>query len=396
MKTLWRALALGAAVLAIPGLASAAQARYSARTNGDVVQLRDTRTDTVVSVLTPVSNAYEMVVRGHNVIRMTIRSVDEMRTRPNLNGVPLMSPFANRLDDTAFWANGRKYNFDTEMGNIRSPIPIHGYLNMANDWKVVEARADATGAWVTSKLDFYRNPQYMAQFPFAHTLTMTYKLADGVLEVRTRVDNLANEPMPLSIGFHPYFQLTDSNRDEWTLSVPAQTHWLLDSRNIPTGATEPAANFWGGDVTAIPLSRFSGRRIDDIFTDLPRDAQGRATVSMKGVRQSVSVIIGPKYKTMLVYSTAAPPPPPAAPVPGAPPPPPPPPVPPPVSVGPPIPFSATAGEPAPPERGFVAFEPMVAITNAMNAAQAGTYKDLQSIAPGASWEESFWIKPAGY
>ena len=116
---------------------------------------------------------------------------------------------------------------------------------------------------------------------------------------------------------------------------------------------------------------------------------------MKGVRQSLSVTIGPKYKTMLVYSTAAPAPPPAAPTPGAPPPPPPP-APPPVSVGPPIPFSATTGEPAPPARGFVAFEPMVAITNAMNAAHAGTYKDLQSIAPGGSWEESFWIRPAGY
>ena len=36
------------------------------------------------------------------------------------------------------------------------------------------------------KLDFYRDPQYMKQFPFAHTLTMTYRVQDGALEVRTR------------------------------------------------------------------------------------------------------------------------------------------------------------------------------------------------------------------
>jgi aldose 1-epimerase len=32
----------------------------------------------------------------------------------------------------------------------------------------------------------------------------------------------------------------------------------------------------------------------------------------------------------------------------------------------------------------------------MNLAQKGLYKDLQYIAPGQSWEESFWIKPSGF
>ena len=44
----------------------------------------------------------------------------------------------------------------------------------------------------------------------------------------------------------------------------------------------------------------------------------------------------------------------------------------------------------------MAFEPMVAITNALNLAQKGTYKDLQSIPPGESWEESFWVRTKGY
>jgi len=39
---------------------------------------------------------------------------------------------------------------------------------------------------------------------------------------------------------------------------------------------------------------------------------------------------------------------------------------------------------------------MVAITNALNLAQKGVYKELQTIAPGSSWEESFWITTKGY
>lgn len=389
MKWIARLASVSALLFSAPGLAAEAP-RYATRTLGDVVQLRDRKTDTVVSILTPVSNAYEMVVHGHNVLRMTIKSVDDMRARPGLNGVPLLAPFANRLDDTAFFANGRRYAFDLGLGNVRGPIPIHGYLSGASAWKVLDVRSDRTGAWITSRLDFYRNPLYMAQFPFAHTLTMTYRLSDEGLEVSTRIDNLSDEPMPVSIGFHPYFQLTDSVRDDWTLDVPAATHWKLAPNKTPTGETEPASEFFGTDPHAVPLKRFSGRDIDDIFTDLERDARGRATVSLSGTRQKISVILGPKFKTALVYTTQAPAPPrPASSAPQAAPPSP-------VSQGPAIPLSATAGEPAPAERGFVAVEPMVGVTNAMNLAQKGLYKDLQSIAPGGSWQESFWIRPSGY
>jgi aldose 1-epimerase len=54
------------------------------------------------------------------------------------------------------------------------------------------------------------------------------------------------------------------------------------------------------------------------------------------------------------------------------------------------------GAPAPTAKGFVAFEPMAAITNALNLAHRGAYKELQSIPPGGSWEESFWITTKGY
>ncbi|MDH4125210.1 MAG: aldose 1-epimerase [Gammaproteobacteria bacterium] len=382
---------ISCAVLLLPGISVAAEARYSAVTSGDIVQLHDPHTNTTVSVLTPVSNAYEFVVKGHNVLRMRINSVDEMRARPALNGIPLLAPFANRLDETAFYANGNKYNFDLELGNIRSPIPIHGYVTGANAWKVIETGSDASGAWVTSQLDFYRIPAYMQQFPFAHTLTMTYKLADGALEVRTRVDNLSAAPMPLAIGYHPYFQLTDSVRNDWTLNVPASTHWILSETKIPTGATDAAEKFWGRDPRAVALKDFATRDIDDVFSDLERDAQGRATFTVRGKKQSLAVTVGPKYKTMLVYSTAPRPPgsPPQGGNPQAEPPPP-------VSVGPDIPLSATDSGPVPDDRGFVAFEPMVGITNSMNLAHKGLYDELQSIPPGEYWEESFWVRPDGF
>jgi aldose 1-epimerase len=351
-------IAVGLALSLLFATALSAATRYTARANGDVVQLRDARADVVISVLTPVSNAYEMLVKGQNIIRINYSSMDELRSKPGLNGVPLLAPFANRLDETAFYANGKKYYFDLEMGNVRSPVPIHGYLNSAHDWEVVEVRADSKGAWITSRLEFYRNPQYMAQFPFAHTLTMTYRLSDGGLEVRTRIDNLSREPMPVAIGFHPYFELSDSVRNEWTLDVGARSHWLMAGTptRFPTGETEPADNYFGGDRHAVPLSRFATRTIDEVFGDLERDAQGRSLVTLKGARQSVSLALGPNYLNLVLFSTV----------------------------------------PAAGGRGFVALEPMVGIPNSMNAAHKGIYKELQSIAPGGFWQESFWISADGY
>jgi aldose 1-epimerase len=63
----------------------------------------------------------------------------------------------------------------------------------------------------------------------------------------------------------------------------------------------------------------------------------------------------------------------------------------------PAPAPPAAGAPAgQPNKGFIAFEPMVAITDALNLAHKGVYKDLQSIPPGGSWEESFWVTTKGY
>ena len=379
------AVAVGT-VLAVLGAAptAGAQARYRATQTGDIVELQDARTQLVVNVLTTASNAYQMTVKGQDVIRRTWASIDDIRGRMGLNGIPLLWPYANRLDEQGFYANGQKYTFDAGLGNTgRGAIPIHGFMTGATMWKLVEAKADARSAWVTTKCDFYRNPRYMKQFPFAHTLTMTYRVQDGALEVHTRIDSMSDEPIPVTIGFHPYFQLTDSSREEWRLSVAAKTHWLLDSNTLPTGETQPIT----GILPDPKNVAVKDGTLDDIFTDLERDERGRATMTLKGRTQQVDVIVGPKYKTMLVLSragggrggrgggagAAAG----AAAQPAAPTPPP-------------------ANPNAPPARGSVAFEPMAGISNAMNLAQKGLYKDLQTIPPGGSWEESFWVRPSGY
>jgi len=194
----------------------------------------------VVSIMPAAGNiAFEMRVKGHNVLRFPHASLAAFKAQPNATGIPFMGPWANRLDEQAFYANGKRYAFDMSLGNVRGTIPIHGFLTTTDQWQVTTVRATGDGAWVTSRLDVSRQPMWMKQWPFAHTIEMTYRLANGQLEVATEIANLSAEPMPIAIGFHPYFQLTDSPRDEWTIALGARTRWVLDANKVPTGETVP-------------------------------------------------------------------------------------------------------------------------------------------------------------
>src|SRR5277367_3564563 len=85
-------------------------AQYAARQNGDVVRLEDAKSQTVVSIVTSVGNeAFEMKVKGQNVLFFPYASLDDFKSRPMLSGIPFLGPWANRLDEPAFYANGKRY-----------------------------------------------------------------------------------------------------------------------------------------------------------------------------------------------------------------------------------------------------------------------------------------------
>ena len=332
-------------------------APYAARVAGTIVELVDNRNQTTVSILPALGNlTVEMKVKGHNVLRFPFESAADYTGGTGSIGIPFLAPWADRLDEQAFYANGKRYAFDMTLGNVRGANPIHGFLSSVPDWQVVETRADGQSAWVTSRLEFYKHPSWLRQFPFAHTIEMTHRLRAGVLEVATRIDNLSIDPMPVAVGFHPFFQLTDSPRDDWTLSVAARTHWPVSDAKMPSGTTQPIEQFFP-DPAAVRLAPLE---LDDVFSDLVRDANGRAQMTLKGKTQRLDVLLGANYRAVVIYAP-----------------------------------KPAAGQDAA-ARNFVCIEPVAAIINALNLAHKGVYKELQSIPPGSVWQETFWVRPAGF
>jgi aldose 1-epimerase len=314
----------------------------------EVIRLGDAARKTEVLIAPSIGNiAYQMNVNGKNAFWFPYASVGELKAKPTLCGNPFLAPWANRLDQDAFYANGRKYLLNDALGNLRrdqNRNPIHGLLSYSADWQVAAVEADERSARVVSRLEFWKHPELMAQFPFAHTIEMTYRLENGRLQVETALRNHSTDPMPVAVGFHPYFRLHDAPRDRWKVHLAARDHLVLSRLLIPTGERKPV-NF------SDPVS-LEGSQLDDVFSGLVRDADGRAEFWVEGEREKISVVYGPKYSVAVVY--------------------------------------------APRGRDFICFEPMSAVTNAFNLAHAGIYKELQSVPPGGEWRESYWITATGF
>src|SRR3981081_3210508 len=114
-KRAQRARTIFLAACAALASTTTAAAQFSVRRTPDLVQLEDAAHGIVVAIAPSAGNlTREMTVKGHNILGPL--------------GIPFLGPWANRLDEQAFYANGKRYAFDMALGNVRGTIPIHGFL----------------------------------------------------------------------------------------------------------------------------------------------------------------------------------------------------------------------------------------------------------------------------
>lgn len=296
---------------------------------------------------------YQFRANGKDVLLAPESLEGYIRDQALGRGNPLMAPFANRIDHDHYFFDGRKYLLNGELGNfLRDPqsgYPIHGLLAYEARWEVITAQAsESTGAVITSRLEFYKYPDLMAQFPFAHVHEVTYRLKGGKLECVTEIRNLGHAAMPIHFGYHPYF-VPDGPREDWALHVPAKSHWIVTSDLIPTGELDPAETYLPGCTGELRLGR---TLINAGFTDFVRDQDGQAHFWVRGERHKIEVIMDPQFTTATVY--------------------------------------------APPNERFVCIEPQTGPVNAFNLKHKGKIETLNTLAPGETFHASYWIVPTGY
>jgi aldose 1-epimerase len=189
-------------------------------------------------------------------------AVEEMCT--GARGQTLI-PWPNRIADGRYRFDGTEHVLALTEPPARNAI--HGLTRWAN-WDLVE-REEA-------RVLLRHILHAQTGWPFVLACELEYRLdADG-LTVRTTATNVGGTACPYATGSHPYLTVGTPLIDAARVTVPGREYYPTDERGIPTGREPVAGTRY--DLTAHP--ELGGRAIDVAYTDLVRDADGRARVQL--------------------------------------------------------------------------------------------------------------------
>lgn len=247
-------------------------------------------------------------------------------------GIPLLHPWANRVEKRRFPVAGREVDLDRhpELVNLdANGLPIHGLLAGADGWIIERHESTEDGGALEATFDFAAQRKLMDVFPFAHAVRITARVAAGTLTIATTLRATGEAPVPVSFGYHPYIRLPGVDRASWQVELPVRERVVLDERALPTGAVEEAA---------VEGGQLNSRTFDDEF----RAPAGGAPFILEGGGRRIEVSFLDGYPYAQVY--------------------------------------------APDDDDVIAFEPMTAGTDALVRGS-----DLKLMAPGETYEASFAI-----
>ena len=112
-------------------------------------------------------------------------------------------------------------------------------------------------------------------------LAVQTSLKNDALELTVTAANAGDEPLPIAIGWHPYFALPSGDRKQARLQLPAESRVLVNNYDdvFPTGKIVPVKGT-PYDFTAPGGKALGDLFMDDCFLKLKRDASGAAVVEI--------------------------------------------------------------------------------------------------------------------
>jgi galactose mutarotase-like enzyme len=260
--------------------------RQDAPVSSDVVTLLD---GDLEARFVPSAGMVGASLRLHGRELLGLRNgIEAYRARGSTFGIPLLHPWANRLGGFSYTVGDVTVALDANAPRLRTEehgLPIHGLLAAYPGWTV----CGQTDAAVTAQVDFGADPELLDAFPFPHRLALTAELAPGRLTVTTRLTPTGDRAVPVSFGFHPYFALPDTAREDLVLRHGTMSHVALDERGIPTGGRTPVP------ARDAPLG-------EDTFDDLYTDLGPAPAVTLAGDRRELTVRLLDGYTHLQLFA----------------------------------------------------------------------------------------------
>jgi galactose mutarotase-like enzyme len=166
--------------------------------------------------------------------------LDAYLSRGSAFGIPLLAPWANRLD-------GLRYG-DVELDPARvkgggEGLPKDGAM-AGRAWAVEEATPTSLIARFDASCDGYGD--VLAVFPFEHAWRVGVTLTTAAMTVRTELSASGGVDVPVSFGWHPLFTLPGVARGELEVELPVRAESVLDGRGIPSADPNVRPPAWTG------------------------------------------------------------------------------------------------------------------------------------------------------
>lgn len=204
------------------------------------------------------------------------------------HGAPLI-PWPNRLADGKYRFDGVEYQ--VALSEPEKHNAIHGLLRW-RAWEVV--RTSSAGVTMGVRL----HP--MSGYPFLLDVEVDYTLNDDGLTVTTTATNAGVSPCPYGVGQHPYLSPGVGLIDQCTLQIEAGVRIITDDeRQLPIGAE--AVDHTAYDFREPRL--LGATMLDFAFTDLVRDAEGRAWARLGGAdARQAEIWVDENYPIIELYT----------------------------------------------------------------------------------------------
>jgi aldose 1-epimerase len=199
-------------------------------------------------------------------------------------GGEILLPFANRirgrLDD-----EGRTLETNVLGKRVRLPAnwsgknrgaercAIHGLMHGA-PMRVAESGPD----YVVGMLDA---GNFGGHWPSHTFVQMTATLRSTELELSVTAQNTGREPLPIGIGWHPYFAIPSGDREHARLHVPAARRACVTNYDdvFPTGQLVDVAGT-PYDLTPADGAPLGTQYFDDMFVDVEKTSAGHTQIDL--------------------------------------------------------------------------------------------------------------------
>lgn len=225
-------------------------------------------------------------------------------------GGAILAPYANRI--TGADVPGAR-EITARVAGQRARLPRNwggkapGARQYAMHGLILDARAEEvvqpTAAEIRARLPV---ADFGGRWPGRADMRIGWRLEAGALELSVETTNVGEGPLPLGVGWHPYFNLPSGRRDQAVLRVPAAARAPAADYDevLPTGEIVPVADtafdFRGGR----PLG---GLYLDDCFTRLVRDRGGRVVCEVIDPAAAYGVRITTASRQVKAVQVYAPP-----------------------------------------------------------------------------------------